>query len=296
MPSSPPSSSASPAAGHPLRGLLLLLASLFFFACLDATTKYLARDYNVPLIAAIRYLVNWALLVVLLAPRHGRQLVETKRGGLVAVRAACLVAVSLFVGFALQRMPVAETTAILFLGPMLVVLMARPLLGERIGPLGWLATVGGLVGVLLIVRPGAGLDTLGVVFGLCAVVGHGTYQLLSRLLARTERTVALLFHTTLAGCVCFGLALPWFWYGDPPTLTQTLLFISLGFSGGIGHYLYTAAFRLAPASLLAPANYVQLVWAGLLGWLVFDHVPDALSIAGMCVIAASGVLIALKAR
>ncbi|MGE5385411.1 MAG: DMT family transporter [Betaproteobacteria bacterium] len=285
-----------PTASHPMRGVLLLVSALLFFACMDTTTKYLAARYPVPLVMGIRYIVNCALMVVLLAPSQGMKLMETRRTGLVLLRAGSLVVASLFVGLALQRMPVAETIAIVFLGPMVVALVARPILGERIGALGWAAAIVGLAGVLLIARPGSGLDTAGVVFGLCAVGANATYLLLSRLLASTERTVTLLFYTTLAGSVCFGLSLPWFWEGEAPTAWQTLLFLSMGITGGIGHYLFTAAFRHAPASLLAPINYLQLLWAGLLGWLVFGHVPDGLTVLGMIVVAASGLMVAFKSR
>src|SRR3954470_22355378 len=95
-------------AAHPFRGALMLLCALFFFACMDTTTRYLSAHYNVPLIVAIRYIVNCALMVVLLAPGHGMHLVRTQRTGLVIFRALCLVGASLFVGLALQRMPVAE--------------------------------------------------------------------------------------------------------------------------------------------------------------------------------------------
>lgn len=187
-------------------------------------------------------------------------------------------------------------TAIVFVGPMLVVLIARPLLGERIGLLGWLAALTGFAGVLLIARPSGGLDTLGVIFGLCAAGMNAGYQLMSRVLVKTETTIAMLFYTALTGSICFGLTLPWFLYGQVPTLTQALLFVSMGATAGIGHYLYTAAFHHASASMLAPVNYVQLLWAGMLGWLIFGHVPDAWTLLGMLVVAASGVMIAAKSR
>lgn len=281
---------------HPFHGVILLLCALFFFACMDTTTKYLSVHYNVPLIMAIRYIVHCALMLVLLAPRQGMQLVRTQRTGLVVVRALCLVAVSLFVGLALQRMPVAESTAIFFLAPMLVVLIAGPMLRERIGALGWVSAIGGFLGVLLIARPGGGLDAAGVAFGLMAASANAVYQLLSRTLAATERTVTLLFHTALAGSICFGLFLPWFWKGEAPTLWQTILFLSMGVNGGIGHYLFTAAFRHAPASSLAPITYFQLVWALVLGWMVFGHMPDGLTGIGMLAVAASGMAMALKSR
>ena len=281
---------------HPVLGIALCLCSLFFFACLDTTTKYLAATYNVPLIVAIRYIVNFALMVVILAPRHGPALIRTERTGLVWVRTACLASASLFVGLALKRMPVAETTAMIYLAPMLIVLLAKPLLGEQIGRLGWLAAVTGFVGVLLVSRPGTNLDTLGIVFALCAACVNAAYQLLSRVLARTEQTIALLFYTALGGSILFGMGLPWFSEGVAPSNLQIMLFLSLGASGGLGHYFLTASYRYAPASLLAPVSYMQLLWAGFLGWVVFGHLPDGLTIAGMLIIMAAGVMIAFKSR
>ncbi len=281
---------------HPLRGAMLFVLALLIFACMDTTTKYLTTHYNVPLVMAMRYIVHLLLMVAILAPSQGAKLVQTNRTGLVLVRAGSLAVTSLFVGLALSRMPVAETTAILFLSPMLVVLLARPLLGERIGILGWTAAAVGFIGVLMIARPGGGLDTLGIVFALCSVGAGACYQLMSRTLASTEQTMPLLFFTALVGSLCFGASLPWYWEGPPPTVLQSVLFVCMGAAGGLGHFLFTAAFRDTQASVLAPMNYLQLVWAGLLGWLVFDHVPDQLSLAGMVVVAASGLLIAFKSR
>jgi drug/metabolite transporter (DMT)-like permease len=104
----------------------------------------------------------------------------------------------------------------------------------------------------------------------------------------------LLFYTALVGSIVFGLAAPWFWHDRTPSMLEVLLFLSLGVYGALGHYLFTKAFRFAPASMLSPGTYLQLVWAGLLGWLIFGHVPDALTLAGMLVIAGSGLLGALK--
>jgi drug/metabolite transporter (DMT)-like permease len=284
------------AVSHPLRGMLLFMSALFLLACMDTTIKYLTTHYNAPLVVAIRYIVHCLLMIVFLAPSQGKRLVKTQRTGLVLVRSASLAIASLFIGLALQRMPVAETTAINFLSPMLVVLLARPVLGERIGALGWVASVTGFAGVLLIAHPGSGLDAYGIIFALCAVGAGVAYQLLSRVLVTTERIVTLLFYTALTGAIGFGIFLPWFWAGEVPTRWELLLFLSIGVTSGLGHFLFTAAYRHASASLLAPMNYLQLLWAGLLGWLVFGHVPDPLSILGMCVVAASGVMIAFKSR
>lgn len=281
---------------HPWRGALLCIVGLFLFACMDTTTKYLSATYNVPMIVAFRYLGNLLLMVALLGPTRRHELMRTDRTGLVLVRAACLASASLLVGLALQRMPVAETTAISFIAPLVVVLIARPLLGERIGVIGWAAAIAGFGGVLLIVRPGSGLNSLAVIFALTAVAANAGYQLLSRVLVGSERTLAMLFYTALFGSIVFGLALPWTLHGRVPSAFELLLFASLGIYGGLGHFLFTKAYRYADASILAPMTYFQLVWAGLLGWIIFRHVPDPLSMVGMAVIAGSGLVIALKPR
>lgn len=281
---------------HLAKGFMFAAIGLLLFACMDSTTKYLTQHYNVPFVVAIRYLVHFALMVLVLAPRYSTPLLQTKRRRLVILRAMVLVVASLSVGMALHRMPQAETTAITFLAPMLVVLLACPLLGERIGALGWLAAITGFVGVLLIARPGGGLDVIGVAFALLAAGANAAYQLLSRILAATERPITLLFYTALAGSLVFGIALPWTWENQAPTHLQLALFIGMGAAGGLGHYFFTLAYSYATASFLAPVIYLQLVWAGLLGWLIFGNTPDHLSFLGMVIVAGSGLMIALKSR
>jgi drug/metabolite transporter (DMT)-like permease len=277
------------------KGFLLVAAGLLLFACMDSTTKYLAAHYNVPFVVAMRYITQCVLMVIVLAPRHSGHLIKTQRTGLVILRALSLCIASLFVGLALQRMPLAETTAISFLAPMLVVLLS-PLLGERISLSGWVAVIMGFAGVLLIVRPGSGLDIAGVLFCLVAVCANATYQLMSRLLASTEKAITLLFYTALIGSICFGLSMPWFWENKIPSGLEITLFLGMGLFGGLGHYVFTLAYSHAPASLLSPVLYLQLLWAALLGWIIFDTIPDTLSVVGMIVVAASGLLIAIKSR
>lgn len=280
---------------HPLAGVLLFVCGLFLFACMDTMVKVLTAHYPVPMIGALRYMVHGALMVVLLAPRRGAELVHTTRTGWVLVRAACLAGATLFMGLALKRMPVAETTAIIFVSPLVVVLIAGPLLKERVGIVDWMAALAGFAGIVLIAHPGGDLDPVGVAFALCAATVMVGYQLLSRVLAATEQTIAMLFYTALVGSLAFGFALPWFWEGVPP-LRHALLFLLVGAAGALGHFLFTAAYRQAPASVLAPLNYLQLVWATLLGWLVFGHVPHDTSIAGMAIVAGCGVAVGFKSH
>lgn len=180
LPAAPAATGAS-AGSHPLRAVLLVMAAVLLFACMDTATKYLTVSYPPPVVIAARYAVQCLLMLVLLAPGHGRRLVATQRTGLVVVRAGCLAAASLIMAIAFHRLPVAEATAIVFLSPLLVVLISARMLREKVGAAGIAAAVAGFAGVLLIARPGAGLDPVGVACALCGAVLIAGYQLLSRL-------------------------------------------------------------------------------------------------------------------
>jgi drug/metabolite transporter (DMT)-like permease len=287
---------ASAPAHHDARGALYFLCGVLLFAFMDTITQYLAARYPAPLIVGVRYLVHCLLMVLVLAPTQGAKLVRTRRTGLVLVRAACLATGSLLFALALKRVPVAEATAVLFVAPLLVVMLAGPILRERVGAAGWASVVAGFVGILLIAHPGGTLDAAGVALAFGAAGTTATYQLLSRLLAGTETTLALLFYTALVGALVFGASVPWLWSAAQPSTPDVLLLMSLGVLGGFGHFLFTAAHRHAAASTLAPLQYSQLVWVGLLGWAVFGHVPAGLSILGMVIVAAAGAAVAVRSR
>ena len=272
------------------------MLALMLFAGMDTTSKYLAERLPVPVIVAGRYIVHTALMLAVLAPVQGRQLFQTQRTGWVLARGVTLAVASLFMGLALQRMPVAEATAIVYLSPLVVVVLAGRLLGEKVGASAWWSVGLGFAGVLCIARPGGQLDPWGLVFALCNMSLAATYQLLSRSLSRTERTVPMLFYSAMAGAVIFGVLLPWQLQGVSPSLQEWAWLVALGAGAGLGHYLYTAAFRQAPASVLAPLSNLQMVWAGLLGWWVFAHIPDGWALLGMGLIAAAGALTALRVR
>jgi drug/metabolite transporter (DMT)-like permease len=284
------------APANAIHGIAFVALSMLVFAGMDASTKHLTMIYNVPLVVAVRYLGNLLLLSVIFGPREGRGLITTHRTGLVLLRALSLASASLFAGLALQRMPVAETAAIIFLAPFAVMLLAGPLLGERVGLPGWIAAGLGFLGVLMIVRPGSGLDALGVMFAVLTAALTVVYHLLSRVLAPTETTPAMMFFTAVAGSVLFGLTLPWTLHGPAPGALEWVLFSAIGGMALLGHFLFTAAYRHASASALAPVNYLHLGWATLLGWLIFDHLPDGWSLLGMALIACAGATSALDAR
>jgi drug/metabolite transporter (DMT)-like permease len=286
----------TPAAQQPLRGIVLLMLSLMLFATLDATGKHLSATLPVPLLVWARYGVHLLLMLLFVAPTMRARLVKTRRLRLQLLRAALLLATSLFALSALRHLPLAEGTAITFIVPFLVTALSVPLLGEKVGAGKWLAVAIGFAGMLLIVRPGTEIEGAGIALAWAAALCYAFYQIMTRKLAATDNSFTTLFYTALVGTAVMTATLPWFWVEREITDTQLALMLSMGLSGGIGHFLLIRAFHHAQASTLTPFTYVQLIWATLLGWLVFGQFPDQWSLAGMAVIAASGLWMALRVR
>jgi drug/metabolite transporter (DMT)-like permease len=278
------------------RSVVMLLGALFLFVLLDSTAKHLGARHPVPMLVWSRYTVHFLLMVIFLAPSMRLRLVTTTRPARQIVRAICLLFTTFFAMAAFARMPLAETTAIVFAAPLLVTLLARPVLGEQIGALRWAAVIIGFAGVLLIARPGSGLVTDGILLALAAAVCYALYQILTRQLSSTETSITMLFYTALIGTIGMSLALPWIWTGQMPGLLDALMIASLGIYGGVGHFLLIKAFRDAPASVLSPILYVQLILATLMGWIVFGHFPDSAAFAGILTIAIAGAIIAFDSR
>jgi drug/metabolite transporter (DMT)-like permease len=277
----------------PLRGILLVLAAVTLFACMDTAGKYLMTKFNVPFVAGVRYGLNLIILSALMLPRHGPALWATNRTGLVILRGFALSAATLLMGFALRFIPVGEAVAIIYLQGFGVMLAAGYFLKESISAVGWVAAFVGFAGVVLIARPGSSLDPVGVALALACAAISVLYILSSRVLARTETTMALLFHVAFWGLLVFLVLMPFQWQSyDFMALDIALLFF-MGSASLLAHYLLTSAYRFAPASLLAPFNYFHIALAAILSWLVYDHIPDQLALLGMAMIALSGAAVAV---
>ncbi len=273
-----------------------MLTALLFFAALDANVKYLTRHFSLPFIVWSRYTGHCLMMLLFLAPSHGFALVAARQPGLQILRGLLLVGTTALGAVALKRMPLAETTALLFVTPLLVSVLAVPMLKERLSPLRLAAVSSGLGGVLMIARPDGELSAGGIAYALAAAGCYSLYQIYTRRAAANEPAMAMLFYTALVGTLVTTAALPWLWDAPSPSLGDAALLASLGLLGGSGHFLLIHAFRLAPVGVLSPLLYVQLVWATLLGWLVFAQIPDSWTFGGITIIAASGVLVAFGPR
>lgn len=285
---------------RPLRAFAYLTAALVAFVLLDATGKRLASEMGVPLISLVRHAGHALLMLVLLGPTLGAALWRTQRPWTQLLRGLSLAGFTLFFFTALGRLPQAEATAINFIAPFAVMLLAGPLLGERVGWPRWMGAAFGFAGMLLVVRPGADLDPVGVVFVLLTVICNVAFQLLTRSLAITESSLATIFLSSLVGVVVSAAFLPLQqqWGGWPGSLdaVQIALLASLGVTGAVSQWFWIRAYYWSSASFIAPLVFLQIFWATLAGWAFFGQLPSALSFMGMALIGASGAAAVLLDR
>ena len=273
--------------------MLLISVAVILFTVMDAISKYLTRFYPVTNVLWARYLFHTLLVVVVIAPRHGLGLIRTQRPGIQVLRGLLLAGASLLFVTAIKYMPLAEATAIQFISPLLVTLLAVLFLQEKVELSRWLAILAGFSGVLIIIRPGTGIFTWASLLPLGTAGLFASYQVLTRHYAGRESPFTLIFYPGLVGMLLLFLTLPFAWT-SPQSLEHLVLLAVAGIIGGAGHLILIRAYELAPASRLAPFSYTQLVWVTLAGYVVFDNFPDNWSLAGISILVASGIYIATR--
>ena len=283
-----------PISNEPLRGILLIIAAFCTFSLLDTTAKYLVQTSPTGQVVWARYVGHVVFASILLLPRHGRGLLQSQRPSLQIVRSLFLFGATCANFAALQFLQLAETSSIMFSTPFMVAMLAVPLLGEHIGPRRLGAIFVGFIGVLIVVRPGlglmhwaAGLSVLSAFFGAC-------YQIATRKLAGVDRAVTTTFYTALIGAIAISPLMPFIW--QTPDVKGAVLMLCLGALGGFGHWLLILAHRLAPAPILAPFNYIQLLPMILLGYIVFGDFPDHWTLIGAGVVLSSGLYLLYRER
>jgi len=274
----------------PLSAIALIVLASACFSGVDVMVKLLSQRYPVPLLVWARWSVQALLLVALFAPKMRLGVVRTTRLPLHLVRGSVLIASSLCFFSALRYLPIAEATALNYTSPILVTLMASWLLHEPLTRPRWAFVGAGFLGMLLIVRPESNMLTPAAVFAVAAAGFYAVYQILTRTLAG-ESLVVLMMYPSLFGAVVLSLAVPFFHYGGGYPTSDLGAFIGIGVIGTLGHLLFVRAFQRASASAIAPFTYMQLIWSTLAGWILFGTFPDGWTLAGIIVIAGSGVVL-----
>jgi drug/metabolite transporter (DMT)-like permease len=276
------------------RGIALVLATTVLFVAYDCISKHVARHYPVTEVLWVRYLIHVAFMLAVFGPRMRLNLMKARRPVLQIVRALFLIGSSFAFMNGLRYLPLGDSTAIYFLMPLLLTALSVPLLGEKVETRNWLAVFLGFGGVLIIVRPSGGMLQAAALFPFLSACCFSFYQIITRKFRDSENPVTTHFIAGLTGAVVTGLTWQSSW--TMPSASHALLMIGLGFVSVVGHYLLIEAFqRIGPADA-APFTYMQLVWAMLLGLLVFGEIPDTGSLLGSLIIVASGIYLARQPR
>lgn len=272
-----------------IKGIGAMILGALLLASNDATSKFLSESYPVGQILGLRHAVALAIILAYVHWSAGWQALRIGNRTGQALRSATFVATTVLVVVSLSLLPLATVTAIAFSSPIFVVAFSGPMLGERVGPRRWLAVLIGFAGVLLIVRPGtAAFDWLLLLPALAAVCA-GLRDGFTRQLSRTDSSISILFWST--ACVVAGTltTVPFGW--QPVDLSGAAWLVLNGALNAGAHFLMIEALRLGDASLVAPFRYSGIVFAALLGLIVWGHVPDGWTLAGAAVIIASGIYI-----
>ncbi|MCZ8146405.1 MAG: DMT family transporter [Roseomonas sp.] len=280
-----------------LQGVLLQLLALALFVAMDSLLKVMVASYPVPQLMFLRFAVHVVFVILAVRIFTGSLPWRSRAPLLQTLRSATLAGASASFIVALMHVPLADATAVMFAAPVLTVALAALWLGEKVSARRWLGVVIGLAGVMVAIRPpfltGEPLHWA-MLLPLVTAVMNTFYQLLTRKLAAEDDPRTTFLHTSLAALALTALAQPFVWVAPAPSDLPWMLV--LGLIGAAGHCLLVLAFARAPASVLAPMSYSQLVWAGLAGVLVFGDWPDGWTLLGAAVIAAGGVLVALPVR
>ncbi len=284
-----------PATPEVLRGIVLIVLSASVFALVDGVSKVLAETQSVWQIVWARYAVALPVMVALTPRGEWRGLLRTDHPFHQIGRGLAPIGVSVCMVLGVRYLPLAEATVILFASPFAIVALAGPVLGERVHRASWIGVVVGFAAVVIVARPGFGAMSYYVLFPLAAAAFYTLYQLLTRGLAvKGERPRGTLIWTLVTGSVIATPLALLTW--QPVSTSAWMLMISLGLVFALAQFLMIEAFSRAPAGVLAPFAYAQIVAATLVGVVLFDAVPDGWTLLGVTMIVGAGVWIARQQR
>jgi drug/metabolite transporter (DMT)-like permease len=275
--------------------LRLLRRRFFLFSLLDTSAKWL--NHAIPTMETVwcRYVFSVIFVFLVINPKTKPGVLKTKKPALQAIRSLLLFASTLFNFIAVNYLQLSQTISIAFATPLLVALLSGPLLGERISRDRLIAIIVGFLGVLVVARPGFGGIHPAALLSVCGVVCYALYAIMTRHLAAHDSTETTLVYSGLSGAILLTPALPWFWQ-NPPDIMTAITMVALGAYASIGHFALIKAHRYAPAYILSPLIYTQLIWMVLLGYFIFGDIPDRFTLLGGFIVVGSGLYLLTRER
>jgi drug/metabolite transporter (DMT)-like permease len=295
LPERKPAGRRAPArTDRPFKGIALILASTVFLGTSDVTAKYLSATLPSIEIAWIRFLVFALIMTPAMVPGSPLYALRTTRPGFQLMRGVALLGSSLFFISGLRYLPIAEASATGFVSPLFVTALSIVFLGESVGVRRWLATAAGLLGVLIILRPGTSAFHAAAFFPIVSALCWAITLIMTRMMSGREHAITTMTYSSIAGLCVLSVLVPFGWVA--PSWHDILFGILIGVASTAGQWIVVLAFRYADASVLAPFSYSQLVWVSILGFLIFGEVPDIWTVVGAAFIVASGLYTAHRER
>lgn len=292
----PPLPTAAPpaAVSDPLKGIGLMVLAMLIIPIQDGIAKALTAHYPVAEIVWGRYTFHLLLLLPLIVTRHGVASLKPRQGLLHLLRGFFTVSCTFFFFWGLSYLPMANTLALIFSYPLIVTALSPLLLGERVGVRRWTAVVAGMIGTAIIVRPGTDVFQWASLLGIAAALMNALYWVVTRRVSGSAPPLVAAAYSALFGVVALPLVLPEGWL--VPSAADVALFAAMGAIAAGYHLLVVRALDFAPASVLAPFGYTEMIMATGIGYAVFGDFPDAWTWLGIAVVIAAGVYISWRER
>ncbi|MFT0531562.1 DMT family transporter [Castellaniella hirudinis] len=277
---------------NPVAGIAFILIGVLSLTFSDAFAKWLTAHYPPIQILFLRALIALPFVTAMVTAIAGQQALRTRYWHIHLLRGAINIAAAVCFYLGLMSLQLAENTAVAFAAPLFVTLLSVLVLKETVDRHRWAAVLVGFLGVLLIVRPGLDSFQPAALFPLTTALLYGAMMMSARAIGPDEGMLTTTLYIVVGQLVFSVLAIPWYW--EPIQWPHLPFFLGVALCSTLGLGAITQAFRLAPASVVAPFDYSGLLWAAVLGWLFWDEIPDALAYVGVLCIAGSGLYIAWR--
>ena len=277
-------------------GIFLMVITTIVFASQDGLSKYLATEYNVYMVVMIRYWFFAAFIMTISSRKPGgvKQVAKTKTPLLQIFRSLVLVAEMCVTVLAFTLLGLAETHAIFASYPLIIAMLSGPILGEHVGWRRWLAICVGFFGILIILNPGNGIFSPYALVPLAGAILFALYGLLTRYAGQYDKSSTSFFWTGTVGCIAMTAIGLNFW--DPVSRADWSIMLILSASGMLGHFLLIKCYEVAEASAVQPFAYLQLIWASLIGVIIFGEKITTNVLLGACIIVGAGLFTLWRER
>jgi len=266
---------------------MFMLAGFFFYSTSDMLAKVLSETVNPLQIAWLRQLGLLSGVVVLLAWK-GPRILRSRHPVLQFGRGLTVVVAATSFLFAITYVPLADATAVSFIAPFIVIVLAGLVLGETVGLKRWIAVALGFAGTMIIIRPGFNAFHPAIFLVILSGLAFGIRQIISRRVSGTDPLVTTIAYTALTAALLLSLPLPFIWK-NPLDLTQFLMMVGIAIIAGCGELSIMRALDLGEAVVLSPLQYTLMIWATIWGFLVFAQLPDMWTLIGTAIVIGSGI-------